>query len=68
MYAYQLLDHRPELLQVLSLPPGYLAAFNGDSIDAIVNEKQEDIWNITDQAVGSSKHFRSLAPNRQHSR
>jgi len=53
MYAYQLLDHRAELLQVLSLPPGFLAVFNGDSIDAIINDKNEDVWNVTDQAVGS---------------
>ncbi|MEW6738041.1 MAG: hypothetical protein AB1489_42585 [Acidobacteriota bacterium] len=53
MAAYQLLDHRPELLQVLSLPLGYLVIFTGDSIETILNDKNEDVWNVTDQAVNS---------------
>lgn len=37
LYVYQLLHIRPSLLRVLSLPPGYLAVFADDRIDAIVD-------------------------------
>jgi hypothetical protein len=45
-YVYELLKKRPALLSVLGLPPGYVVVFNGDEIDAIVDENDEDIWNM----------------------
>jgi hypothetical protein len=44
LYVYQLLDSRPQLLQVLTLPRGYLAVFNGVEIEAILNESEENVW------------------------
>jgi hypothetical protein len=45
-YVYELLAKRPALLSVLGLPTGYIVVFVGDEIDAIVDENDEDIWNI----------------------
>jgi hypothetical protein len=45
MYAYQLLLVRPELLSVLSLPKDYIAVFNKSTIEAILNENNQNIWN-----------------------
>lgn len=44
LHVYQLLKERPSLMQVLNLPTGYLVAFNGDSIEAIFNEDEQNIW------------------------
>lgn len=41
---YELVSRRFELLQVLALPIGYLAVFEGKSIKAILNPAQEDVW------------------------
>jgi hypothetical protein len=66
IYTYQLLDSRPELLQVLSLPPGYLVIFDGDGIDSIINDKGENVWNITNQPISSYKEqLDELLQNRQ---
>lgn len=43
LYAYQLLTIRPELIKVLALPYEYIVVFLGDTIDAILNEKDENI-------------------------
>lgn len=45
IYVYQLLRLRPELLQVLSLPPGYLIVFDGVKIKAVLDESEQDVWN-----------------------
>jgi len=46
-YVYQLLKLRPSLLQALALPRGYLVVFNGDEIEAVLNEEDVDIWQET---------------------
>jgi hypothetical protein len=43
-YVFQLLDLRPALLQVMALPPGFVAVFEGDAITAVLNEAGEDVW------------------------
>jgi hypothetical protein len=42
--VYQLLKLRPSLLQALAIPRGYLVVFNGDEIEAVLNEEEIDIW------------------------
>src|SRR5262249_13489283 len=43
-YVYELLTKRPALLQTLALPQGYLVVFAGDRIEAVLNEKEEQVW------------------------
>jgi hypothetical protein len=44
IYVFNLLALRPALLEVLSLPPGYMAVFSGEKIEAILNEKDERVY------------------------
>lgn len=43
-YLYQLLKIRPALIQVLALPKGYIVVFIKDSIEAVLDQKDIDIW------------------------
>lgn len=45
LYVYQLISVRPELLAVLSLPPEYVAIFDADKIEAVVNANNLNMWN-----------------------
>ena len=45
LYVYQLISIRPELLSVLSLPSEYVAIFDADKIEAIVNSNNVNMWN-----------------------
>ena len=45
-YIFQLLKHRPSVLQVLALPPGYLAVFDGEQLEAVLDEHDENVWPI----------------------
>lgn len=42
-YVYQLLKLRPSLMKALALPYDYIVVFEGDTINAILNEQDEDI-------------------------
>jgi hypothetical protein len=44
IYVFELLKHRPDLLQVLALPPGYLVVFDRDKIESILNSDDVDVW------------------------
>jgi hypothetical protein len=44
VYAYQLLTLRPEVLAVLSLPPGYVVVFKSNKIEAVLNPMNVNIW------------------------
>ena len=44
MYVYQLLGSRPALLQVFALPPKYLIVFDGDEIEAVLNQQNVNVW------------------------
>ncbi|CAK8585117.1 immunity protein Imm33 domain-containing protein [Priestia megaterium] len=44
-YAYQLLKIRPSLIQVLALPYEYMAVFEKDEVQAVLNENDEDVFN-----------------------
>jgi hypothetical protein len=44
MYLFQLLRTRPALLQLLALPPGYLAVLDGNDIEAVVDPDNNDVW------------------------
>lgn len=46
IYVYELLKTRPALLSVLGLPAGYVVVFTGDDIDSIVDENDNDVWNV----------------------
>ncbi|MED1785773.1 hypothetical protein P4V43_28565 [Brevibacillus fortis] len=43
-YVYQLVQLRPSLLQVLALPRGYIVVFQGDQIEAVLDEHDENVW------------------------
>ncbi|NTU33131.1 hypothetical protein HPY27_23505 [Brevibacillus sp. HB1.1] len=43
-YVYQLLKLRPSLLQALALPRGYIVVFQGDLIEAVLDEHDENVW------------------------
>jgi hypothetical protein len=45
LYVYQLLSIRPELMSVLSLPSEYIAIFDADKIEAIVDSNNINMWN-----------------------
>lgn len=47
-YVYELLESRPMTLAVLALPTGYVAVFDGDDIEAIYDEEDENVWNPAD--------------------
>lgn len=42
--VYHLLRTRPSLLQVLALPPGYLVVFQGQQIEAVLDESGVNVW------------------------
>ena len=42
-YIYQLLNIRPAIIRALVLPYGYIAVFEGGTVKAILNEKNENI-------------------------
>lgn len=44
IYVFELLKHRPDLLQVLALPPGYLVVFDRDKIESVLNGDDVDVW------------------------
>lgn len=44
LYAYQLLEMKPEIIQVLALPNDYMVVFEGNEIKAVLNENNEDIF------------------------
>ena len=52
IYVYQLLLARAALIQVLALPWHYLTVFDGDRLQSIVNEKNEEIWRISGRNQG----------------
>ncbi len=45
-YAFQVIKSRPSIIKVLALPSGYLAVFNGDELEAVVNERNEEIYRL----------------------
>jgi hypothetical protein len=59
-YLYQLLDYRPALLQVITLPPGYMAGFDGDMIEVIANEKNEIIWRESKKFSRANRLLKAL--------
>ena len=42
--VYAILSQRPELLDAMLLPAGYLALYSGPQITTIVNERNEIVW------------------------
>lgn len=46
IYLYELLHHRPELMKVTALPVGYLVVFDGDHLEAVVNEDGTNLLQI----------------------
>ncbi len=44
VYVYQLLRLRPTLMQVLALPPGFMVVLDGNLIEAVLNERNENLW------------------------
>lgn len=47
-YVYELLESRPMVLSVLALPANYVAVFDGEDIEAIYNDEDENVWNPSD--------------------
>jgi hypothetical protein len=45
--VWAILAARPELLDVMLLPAGYLALYSGDQLTTIVNERNEVVWDWT---------------------
>lgn len=43
-WLYQLLHDRSSLLDVMSLPPGYRAVWDGDRLESIVDAEGQDVW------------------------
>jgi hypothetical protein len=43
-YAYELLRLRPEVMKVLQLPPGYLIAFDGPDVEAVLARDDETVF------------------------
>jgi len=49
IYVYQLLGTRPELLQMLTLPEGWMVVFDGDEVEAVLNEAGETVFPTEDE-------------------
>lgn len=49
IYVYQLIQSRPMLLSVLSLPVGYTVIFDGEEIETIIDHNGVDVWNTDDE-------------------
>jgi hypothetical protein len=45
--VYTIFNARPELLDAMLLPPGYLALYSGARLTTIVNEANEIVWDWT---------------------
>jgi hypothetical protein len=45
--VYAILAARPELLDAMLLPPGYLVLYSGDQLTTVVNEANEVVWDWT---------------------
>jgi hypothetical protein len=45
--VYEILAARPELLDAMLLPPGYLVLYSGDQLTTIVNQNDEIVWEWT---------------------
>jgi hypothetical protein len=45
--VYQLLHRRPVVLSVLALPVGYLAAFDGDSLETVLDTNDHNLWQLS---------------------
>lgn len=54
-YVYELLESRPMLLSVLALPTDYVVVFNGEDIEAIYDEEDENVWNPADDDEADDK-------------
>lgn len=54
-YVYQLLESRPMLLSVMALPTGYVALFEGDEIEAIYDEEDENVWHPEEEDGDNEK-------------
>ncbi|EUJ17397.1 immunity protein Imm33 domain-containing protein [Listeria aquatica] len=44
IYAYELLKKRPEFIQFLALPYDYMVILKNNNIEAVLNNKDENIW------------------------
>jgi len=53
IYVYQLLASRPELMQALMLPPGFLVVFDGSRIDGVLDADNRDIWPHSESSEGN---------------
>lgn len=42
-YAYQIVKIRPSIIQALALPNGYMAIFNKDKLEAVLDENDIDV-------------------------
>jgi hypothetical protein len=42
--VFELLSRRAAVLQVMGLPPGFLAVFDGDRIEAVLDDQDRDVW------------------------
>ena len=42
-YAYQIIKIRPSIIQTLALPSGYMAVFNKDKLEAVLDENDIDV-------------------------
>jgi hypothetical protein len=45
--VYAILAARPELLDAMLLPPGYLVLYSGDQLTTVVNQDDEIVWEWT---------------------
>lgn len=45
LYVYELLHRRPEVMQFLGLPPGYMVVLDGTEIEAVLDAENKNIWN-----------------------
>jgi hypothetical protein len=45
--VYVILAARPELLDAMLLPPGYLVLYSGDQLTTVVNQDDEIVWEWT---------------------
>lgn len=49
--AYRLLSLRPEVMPVLSLPRGYIATFDGERLEAILDDQDRRLWPVRNEVA-----------------
>jgi hypothetical protein len=55
IHVYRLLNIRPAWLRVMALPPEYIAVFDGDEIEAVVDPSNRRVWPVSPESTPTTR-------------